>query len=127
MKRLLSLLLVVSMLMSMVVTTAVYAEEPDSNLPFTDVPADEWYTDAVEYVYANELMNGKSETKFAPKEALTRAQFVTTLYRLAGATSTEVDLDFKDIDVNFLLWYILAGVATGVIASLWAIRKHVNV
>lgn len=36
-------------------------------------------------------------------------------------------LAFKDIDVNFLLWYILAGVATGVIASLWAIRKHVNV
>lgn len=34
---------------------------------------------------------------------------------------------FNDIDVNFLLWFILAGVATGVIASLWAIRKHVNV
>ncbi len=36
-------------------------------------------------------------------------------------------LTFKQMDINFLLCFIVSGVAAGVIASLWAIRKHVNV
>ncbi len=36
-------------------------------------------------------------------------------------------LKFGEIDVNFLLWFIASGVAAGVIASLLAIRRHVNV
>ena len=74
MKRLLSMLLVVVMVMSLAMT-AVYAEETtdaEVELPFTDVGAKKWFAEAVKYVYANGLMNGKSDTTFAPNEVLTQ-------------------------------------------------------
>ena len=40
---------------------------------FTDVSADAWYAEAVEYCRQNDLMNGTSDTTFAPEETLTRA------------------------------------------------------
>ena len=36
-------------------------------------------------------------------------------------------LSFGEMEVNFLLWFIVAGVTAGVIAGVWAIRKHVDV
>ena len=50
-KRLLSILLVLSMLMSLVLTTAVGAKDASAQLPFTDVKDSAWYAEAVGYVY----------------------------------------------------------------------------
>ena len=52
---------------------------------FIDVPAYEWYFDAVGYVSANGLMNGVGDgTTFAPTAKLTRAMLMTILARLDG-------------------------------------------
>ena len=58
------------------------AEAPESaENPFTDVPADAWYTDAVLWAADQGITNGVSESKFAPNEPCTRAQIVTFLFR----------------------------------------------
>ena len=56
-------------------------------LPFTDVALDQWYLDAVRFVYAKGLFNGTSETTFAPQLTMTRGMLVTVLGRNAGLTS----------------------------------------
>ena len=57
-------------------------EGETATLPFTDVEADDWYYEAVSYVWENKMMNGVSDTEFAPETNLTRAMLVTVLYRL---------------------------------------------
>ncbi|MBQ6789039.1 MAG: S-layer homology domain-containing protein, partial [Clostridia bacterium] len=47
-----------------------------ADLPFTDVP-DTWYTSAVECVYSEGIMKGKTETTFDPTAKITRAEVVT--------------------------------------------------
>ena len=49
--------------------------------PFTDVPADTWYTDAVIWASENGITAGTSETTISPKATDTRAQVATRLMR----------------------------------------------
>jgi len=51
------------------------------SIPFTDVKGGQWYTDAVKWAYKNGIVNGKSATYFATNANITRAEFVTILYR----------------------------------------------
>ena len=57
---------------------------------FTDVAADTWYTDAVAWAAANGIVNGVSETEFAPGKDLTRDQVATILFRYAEAKGYDV-------------------------------------
>ena len=50
---------------------------------FTDVPADAWFADAVNWAAENHIVEGVSKTKFAPNSQITREQMVTILYRYA--------------------------------------------
>lgn len=59
--------------------------------PFTDVPANTWYTNAVVWACENEIVKGKAVTVFAPNSYITREEFATILYRYAG---------FKGMDVT---------------------------
>ena len=51
---------------------------------FTDVSANRYYTDAVAWAANQGLIQGMTETQFAPEAAVTREQMVTILYRYAG-------------------------------------------
>lgn len=51
--------------------------------PFTDVPAGEYYTNAVIWAYGNGVVNGTSTTTFSPDAPVTRQDLVTMLYRYA--------------------------------------------
>ena len=48
---------------------------------FTDVPANAFYADAVNWAVANNVTNGTSATMFSPNADCTRAEIVTFLYR----------------------------------------------
>ena len=50
---------------------------------FTDVPAGEWYSDAVEWAAASGIVNGYGDGTYGPKDHVTREQLVTILYRYA--------------------------------------------
>lgn len=48
---------------------------------FTDVPAGQWYSDAVAWAAANKIVNGYDETTFGPTNAVTREQMAAILFR----------------------------------------------
>lgn len=48
---------------------------------FTDVPAGQWYSDAVAWAAANKIVNGYDETAFGPMNAVTREQMAAILFR----------------------------------------------
>ena len=67
-----------------------------TQMPFTDVASGEWYYEAVQYVYNNELMNGMSATTFEPNSTTTRGMIVTMLYRLENEP-TAASAGFSDV------------------------------
>lgn len=77
----------------------------DTILPagFSDVPADAWYADPVDYVTAKGLMNGVSEIHFAPNDTMTRAMAVTVLWRMAGEPAAGAGSAFSDVAAGS--WY----------------------
>lgn len=48
---------------------------------FRDVPAGQWYSDAVAWAAANKIVNGYDETTFGPMNAVTREQMAAILFR----------------------------------------------
>ena len=55
-----------------------------SGSTFSDVPANEWFTDAVRWATGKGITSGTSENTFSPDDACTRAHVVTFLYRNAS-------------------------------------------
>ena len=60
---------------------AAGSPEPKTMSSFTDVPANAFYADAVNWAVANNVTNGTSATTFSPNADCTRAEIVTFLYR----------------------------------------------
>ena len=104
-KRITSMVLLLSMLTALLLTGGVISAEDTAKLPFTDVREGKWYYNSIKTVYNAGLMTGKSDTQFAPGEAMTRAQFVTILSRMAGADTAGMkeSLSFKDTPKK--AWY----------------------
>lgn len=77
-------------------------EKPDasSSLPFEDVKSNDWFYGSVKYVYENGLMNGTTDTTFAPNDHLTRAMLVTILYRAAGEPEVNNSIPFEDVNAD---------------------------
>lgn len=71
----------------------------------TDVKKTDWFYPYVQYVTEKEYMVGVSDDLFAPTMEMSRAMFVTILYRLDGAVSTSENA-FTDVPDN--TWYTQA-------------------
>lgn len=90
--------------------------------PFADVD-DEWYTQAVQYVYQNNIMAGMDTTPetFAPGKSLSRAEAVQLFYNLEGQpdiSDENLGYPYGDVEVNewytnAIYWARLTGVAVG--------------
>ena len=52
-----------------------------SKHPFIDVPDGAYYADAVQWAWEQGITNGTTATTFEPNRAITRAEFVTMLWR----------------------------------------------
>ncbi len=81
----------VSRAMVVTILHRVEGEPAAAASPFADVPANEWYTKAVAWAAANGIVDGVSDTRFAPTEDITREQLAAILYRYA---------DYKGYDVS---------------------------
>lgn len=77
-RRLLSLLLVLTILLSAVPVTALAAAS------YTDVASSDWFYDAVRYVSNAGLMSGTGDGAFSPNAVTTRGMIVTVLHRMEG-------------------------------------------
>ncbi len=51
------------------------------DIPFTDVAADTWYTDAIIWASQNGIVNGYGDGIFAPGKAVTREEMAAMIYR----------------------------------------------
>ena len=51
-----------------------------STTAFSDVPEDDWFTEAVAWAVENNITAGTSDTTFSPYQTCTRAEIVTFLY-----------------------------------------------
>lgn len=85
---------------------------------FTDVPADKFCYDAVQWAVENGITNGHTRTTFNPNGTCTRAQMVTFLWRAAGAPAVTGAMSFTDIapDAYYyqaVLWAVQQGITTG--------------
>ena len=62
------------------------------NTTFTDLEDGQYYVDAVKWASANGVVNGYSDTTFAPNAAITREQFAAIMYRYAKAKGYDVSV-----------------------------------
>lgn len=65
--------------------------------PFTDVPEDVFYHDAVLWAYQKGITTGTDAVHFSPLETCIRAQVVTFLHRARGCPETEAQVRFPDV------------------------------
>lgn len=72
-------------------------------LPFNDVKANDWFYDAVEYAYNNELFAGTSASKFSPNVTMTRGMLATVLYSMEGSPAVSGTSAFSDVAKG--AWY----------------------
>lgn len=68
-----------------------------------DVEKNDWFYPYVQYVTAQDYMEGIGENKFAPAMEMNRAMFVTVLYRLDEPTGVSGDSQFTDVPAG--TWY----------------------
>ena len=85
--------------------------------PFTDVPAGQYYYDAVLWAVENGITNGVDATHFGPDRGCTRAQVVTFLWRTFGEPEPLND-DNPFIDVPASQYYYKA--------VLWAVGNRIT-
>lgn len=78
-------------------------EDETPKADFSDVPADAWYAEAVQYVYENGLMTGTSDTTFSPDLTTSRSMIATILWRMAGSPVVNYAMDFADVPAD--QWY----------------------
>lgn len=77
--------------------------------PFTDMEGHLWAKDALFNLYNAEIINGVSETEFAPAREIKRADFMLMLLRLMGIElDTEVTDQFEDVPENSYYYHALA-------------------
>ena len=75
---------------------AAGSPEPKTMSSFTDVPASTYYAKAVAWAIENGIMNGMTETTFAPNATCTRGQSVTFLHRALKGTASG-SANFTDV------------------------------
>ncbi len=111
-KKLLSALLTVCLLLTCMTGMAFAASG------FSDVPADAYYADAVQWAVSKQITNGTTATTFSPDASCTRAQMVTFLWRANSGQTVRGSMPFRDVPAdayyrNAVLWASNEKITTG--------------
>lgn len=121
MKRKIYKLLAIAMALTMAFSSmTANAQASEVCEVFSDVKHDSWYEESIQYVYDNGIMSG-SNGAFKPTDNITRAQLVTTLYRIAGEPTVRNRAaveEFSDIEegkyyTDAVCWAYNTGITTG--------------
>ena len=90
-----------------------------TQLAFTDVSADAYYYDAVQWAVKNGITYGTSDTTFSPDASCTRAQMAAFLWRAAGCPEPKGTSSFTDVPsdayyAKAVAWVVENGITGGV-------------
>ena len=89
---------------------------PQSACPFTDLAGADWAMDAVEYLYKEGIINGRSENSFAPNETVTRAELVKMIVESLDISGGSNEVEFGDVsDGDWFSSYIKKAAAAGIV------------
>ena len=96
----------------------------DLPIPFRDVDTDDWFYDAVAYVYENGIMAGTDETIFEPTMELDRAMAAQLFYNLEGKPAVTGDSTFTDVTsghwaVDAITWAAQNDIVVGIGGNLY--------
>ena len=98
--------------------------------PFTDVKENDWFYDSVKYAYENDLMKGISNTEFAPDSEVTRAMFVTVIYRMENEPQTGkcafTDVESGSYYENAVAWANENGIVSGISEDCFAPNEPIT-
>lgn len=103
-----------------------------TTFPYQDVPASEWCYSDIAYVTNNELFSGTGAKAFSPYGMMTRAQFVSVIYRMEGAPDTTgLSAPFEDVSEDYwaydaIVWGYNNGVIMGYSDAEFAPAGHVT-
>lgn len=93
-------------------------------MPFTDVDGGAWYAEAVRWASSEGIVEGVSDTSFAPNAEITREQLAAILWRYAGEPATAANLagyaDGASVSayaVDAMRWCVEHGIITGTTAA----------
>ncbi len=106
-------------------------ENTETTIQFTDVNENDWYYDAVKYVYVNGLMSGVSDTTFAPNANTTRGMIVTVLYRMENQPNVTIDNSFNDVKStdyygNAIYWAKQNNIVSGYNSTTFAPNDNIT-
>ena len=96
-------------------------DEPKASvesLPFEDVEKGTYYYDAIAWAYDNNIVSGIDQTHFGPNDPVSRAQFVTFLYRAEEKSDYTSENPFVDVAkgeyyYDSVLWAYANGITSG--------------
>ncbi len=99
--------------------------------PFSDVSADHWSFPYVKECFDMGLMNGTGSGAFSPNMQVSRAQVVTTLWRLAGSPAPKNENIFGDVAdgqwyTDAITWAAENAITTGVGGNYFAPDRAVT-
>jgi len=98
--------------------------------PFTDVKENDWFYASVKYAYENDLMKGISNTEFAPDSEVTRAMFVTVIYRMENEPQTGkcafTDVESGSYYENAVAWANENGIVSGISEEFFAPNEPIT-
>ena len=81
----------------MILVSVLPAASAKGVLNMKDMYRDQWFYSAANYCISNSLMVGTSNVSFSPKNDVTRAMFVQTLYRMSEEKYTGKSVSFTDV------------------------------
>ena len=99
----------------------------DYLMQFDDVAADKWYTEAVRWAAAGNIVGGYGDGKFGPGDAITREQMAAILYRYCRYKGIDVSVgedtnilsytdafDIREYAIPAMQWACGSGVISGI-------------
>lgn len=98
---------------------------------FTDIQTSHWYYDAVNWNYANQAITGFTDGTFGAKESISRAQFITILYRLEGSPEVTYQSIFKDVPdgryyTDAVIWGSNLGLIKGISSNVFGTKDDIT-
>lgn len=112
-----------------VVSVNVYKEKAASHM--SDLVHGKWYYNSVSAMLSQGVMEGVSDSNFAPNGTVTRGMFVTILYRCAGSPNCSAEAPFSDVDNDAYYaaavdWAYEQNITSGITATKFAPNDYVT-